>query len=166
MQSVIEGKSGIHRRMIEAELPLFPGVVSFLKASSRRYQLGLVSMARRIEIDYVLERARLTALFKVIVSAEEVTNCKPDPECYDLGLEKLNATRGQDGQLPLLSQECLAIEDAPPGIEAARGAGMRTLGVTNTVPATALRLAGADVVSDGLADWNTDAVELVFGTGR
>jgi phosphoglycolate phosphatase/beta-phosphoglucomutase len=64
--------------------------------------------------------------------------------------------------LPLLASECLAIEDSPPGIESARGAGMRTLGVTNTVPEADLRAAGADVVTGSLADWTVDAVHLVF----
>src|SRR6266566_1584038 len=96
MQTAIERKSEIHRRLIEDELPLFPGVVNFLKATSRRYQLGLVSMARRMEIEYVLPRARLKGLFKVIVSAEDVTRCKPDPECYHLGLEQLNAKRREE----------------------------------------------------------------------
>ena len=51
------------------------------------------------------------------------------------GLTKLNEKRQHERKLPLLASECLAIEDSPPGIESARAAGMRTLGVTNTVPA-------------------------------
>jgi hypothetical protein len=39
---------------------------------------------------------------------------------------------------------------------------MRTLGVTNTVDESALRAAGAEVVTRSLADWNVDAVRLVF----
>jgi beta-phosphoglucomutase-like phosphatase (HAD superfamily) len=62
----------------------------------------------------------------------------------------------------LLPNECLAVEDSPPGIQAGRGAGMRTLGVTNTVSEDALRAAGADVVTRSLADWTTDAVRRVF----
>ena len=162
MQSAIERKSEVHRRLIEDELPLFPGVVTFLKASSRRYQLGLVSMARRKEIEYLLERARLTALFTVIVSAEEVNRCKPDPECYKLALEKLNAKRREARQMPLLAEECLVIEDAPPGIAAGRTAGMRTMGVTNTVVDAKLRAAGAEVVTASLADWTVEAIGLVF----
>src|SRR6267378_227671 len=146
MQLAIERKADIHRGLIEDELPLFPGVVTFLKASSRRYELGLVSMARQTEIKYALERSRLFALFKVIVSAEEVKNHKPDPECYRLALEKLNARRGHDRRLPLLPQECLVIEDSPPGIESARAAGMRTMGITNTVSESELRGADAEVV--------------------
>jgi HAD superfamily hydrolase (TIGR01509 family) len=162
MQWAVERKSEIHRGLIADELPLFPGVVTFLKASSHRYPLGLVSMARRKEIEYVLGRARLKDLFTVIVSAEEVTRHKPDPECYRLALEKLNAKRREDRQLPLLAEECLVIEDAPPGIVAARIAGMRTMGVTNTVGAAELRAAGAEVVTASLADWTVEAVKLVF----
>lgn len=166
MQAAMARKSEIHRRLIEAELPLFPGVVTFLKATSRRYELGLVSMARRMEIEYVLARARLKELFKAIVSAEEVTHCKPDPECYQLGLETLNAKRGEERQLPLLPQECLVIEDAAQGIAAARAAGMRTVGLTNTVAEAALRAAGAEVVTASLADWTVEAVEQVFSCRR
>jgi beta-phosphoglucomutase-like phosphatase (HAD superfamily) len=56
----------------------------------------------------------------------------------------------------------LAIEDSPPGIQSARAAGMKTLGVTNTVTDEALRDAGADVVTKSLADWTPAAVKLVF----
>jgi beta-phosphoglucomutase len=163
MQAAIERKSQIHRRLINDDLPLFPGVVNFLKAASRRYQVGLVSMARRMEIQYVLERARLLDLFRVIVSAEEVSACKPDPECYELGFGKLNARRREERQLPLLPRECLVIEDSAQGIAAGRAVGMRTMGVTNTIAEARLRAAGADVVTGSLADWSVDAVELVFG---
>ena len=65
---------------------MFPGVVTFLKATSRHYSLGLVSMATRDEIEYVLDRARLRSLFSVIVSTEDVNVCKPAPDCYLNGL--------------------------------------------------------------------------------
>jgi beta-phosphoglucomutase len=88
--------------------------------------------------------------------------CKPEPDCYACGLDKLNQKRQQERLLPLLASECLAIEDSPPGIQSARAAGMRTLGVTNTVEEKELRAAGADVVTGSLADWNVDAVRLVY----
>jgi HAD superfamily hydrolase (TIGR01509 family) len=162
MTDAIEGKSEIHRGLIEQELPFFPGVVTFLKTTVRRYQLGLVSMARSIEIEYVLERSKLAPLFSAIVSAEEVNEHKPNPESYNLGLNKLNEKRRSERLLPLLARQCLVIEDAAQGIEAARAAGMRTIGVTNTIPEATLRAAGADVVTHSLADWTVDAVELVF----
>src|SRR5437773_611610 len=54
------------------------------------------------------------------------------------------------------------IEAEPPGIEAARAAGMCTVGVTATVSESELRAAGADVVTANLADWSVDAVHHLF----
>ena len=120
-------------------------------------------MANQEEIGYIFERAGLAPLFSIIVSAEDVAVCKPAPDCYLKGLEKLNHHLGQAGQSPVQASECLAIEDSPPGILSASGAGMHTLGVTNTVTEAELRAAGAEVVTKDLADWNTDAVRLVYG---
>lgn len=162
LRTVLEGKAARHRKFIENELPLFPGVVTFLKATSRHYSLGLVSMASLDEIEYTLVRASLHTLFSVIVSAEDVTVCKPAPDCYRIALQKLNEKRRGDRLLPLLAHECLVIEDSPPGIEAGKVAGMRTLGITNTVSEGPLRAAGAEVVTASLADWTVDAVRHVF----
>ena len=162
LEEVLGAKTDLHRQMIEDELPLFPGVLKFLKAASREFQLGLVSMANLMEVSYVFQRANLTPLFTVIVTAEDASVCKPAPDCYLAGLMKLNEKRQDERMLPLLASECLAIEDSPPGIQSARAAGMRTLGVTNTVSDEALRVAGADVVTKSLADWTVDAVKLVF----
>ena len=159
---LMEDKVVRHRKLIEDELPLFPGAVTFLKTSAREFSLGLVSMATKDEIEYVLDRAHLRDLFTVIVSAEDVNVCKPAPACYLRGLEKLNEKRRQERLLPLLAGECLAVEDSPPGIESGRQAGMRALGITNTVSESELRAAGADVVTASLADWTVDAVHHLF----
>ncbi|HKG79333.1 MAG TPA: HAD family phosphatase [Pyrinomonadaceae bacterium] len=162
LETVLGAKIDLHRQMIEDELPLFPGVLTFLKATSRHFSLGLVSMANKVEVDYVFERANLTPLFSVVVTAEDASVCKPAPDCYLAGLTKLNEKRQRERQLPLLPSECLAIEDSPPGIESACAAGMHTLGVTNTVSAAALRSAGAEVVTASLADWTPDAVKRLY----
>lgn len=162
LRTLLAGKGERHRKLIENELPLFPGVVTFLKATSRHNSLGLVSMALRTDIQYVLERARLASLFSVIVSAEDVQVCKPAPDCYRFALEQSNQKRQAERRQPLLASECLVIEDSPPGIESGRQAGMRTFGITNTVSEEELRAAGAEVVSASLADWTVDAVRHVF----
>lgn len=162
LKQLIETKTVLHREIIKDELPFFPGVLTFLKTTARHFSLGLVSMSNKDEVDYVFERAHLGRLFSVVVTAEDASVCKPAPDGYLSGLNKLNEKRGRERLLPLLPAECLAIEDAPPGIESARAAGMRTLGVTNTVGEDALRAAGADVVTHSLSDWTVDAVRLVF----
>ena len=162
LKIVLDAKGVRHRKLIEDELPLFPGVVTFLKATARDFSLGLVSMASPTEIRYVLERARLLSFFSVIVTAEDVNVCKPAPDCYLTALKRLNEKRVSEGGQPLRADECLVIEDSPPGIESGRQAGMRSLGITNTVSAEQLRAAGAEVVSASLADWTVDAVRHVF----
>jgi beta-phosphoglucomutase len=162
LKTMLEGKVARHRKLIEDDLPLFPGVVTILKAASRHFSLGLVSMATIADINYVLDRARLRSLFSVIVSSEDVSVCKPAPDCYRMGLDKLNEKRRVERLLPLLASECLVIEDSPPGIESGKQAGMRTLGVTNTVSEKQLRSAGAEIVTASLADWTVDAVRHVF----
>jgi beta-phosphoglucomutase len=162
MHALIKREHELHREFITRDLPVPAGVVTFIKAAARHYQLGIVSMAVRSEIDYVLALAGITKPFSVVVSAEPRLKHKPAPDCYQRALRLLNEIRRAARQLPLLANECLAIEDAPPGIEAARAAGMRTVGVTNTVSESDLRAVQADIVTPDLADWTNDAVHHLF----
>jgi beta-phosphoglucomutase len=162
-RDVIKREHARHREFIAKDLPVASGVVAFIKQLSRTYDLGIVSMAERSEIDHVLEIAGIKDKFSVVVSAAIGLNHKPAPDCYLFGLERLNQKRRSERKLPALAHECVVIEDAPPGIQAARAAGMKTIGVTTTVTEQALRAAGADVVTPNLADWNADAVHHLFG---
>ena len=162
MRLLIDREHELHRAFIAADLPIPQGIVTFIKAAARKYQLGIVSMAERSEIDHVLQLASLGKVFSVFVSAEPGLKHKPAPDCYLRGLQLLNEQRRADRRLPLQARECLAIEDAPPGIEAASAAGMRTIGVTNTVSESDLRAAGAEVVTASLSDWSVDAVHHLF----
>ena len=161
-REVIDFEHALHRQLINEDLPVHPGVVTFVKAAARRYALGLISMAERSEIEHVLQLAALDKCFSVFVSAEPGLKNKPAPDSYQRALELLNEARRAHQKLPLRASECLVIEDAPPGILAGRTAGMHTLGVTNTVSAETLRAVGAEVVTPNLADWNTDAVHQLF----
>jgi len=162
-REVIDREHALHREFIAQDLPVPSGVVAFIKQLARLYELGIVSMAERSEIDHVLDLAGIKDRFSVVVSAATDLNHKPAPDCYLRGLERLNDTRRSERKLPALAAECVVIEDAPPGIKAARAAGMKTIGVTTTVNEQALREAGADVVTANLADWNADAVHHLFG---
>jgi HAD superfamily hydrolase (TIGR01509 family) len=163
MRDVIEREHAWHREFIAKDLPVSSGVVAFIRQLSRAYDLGIVSMAERAEIDHVLDLAGIRDQFSVVVSAATGLNHKPAPDCYLLGLQTLNENRRSERKLPVLAAECVVIEDAPPGIQAGRAAGMKTIGVTTTVSEQALREAGADVVTPNLADWNADAVHHLFG---
>ena len=161
-RAIVDREHELHRTIIEAEVPFTPGVITLVKEAAREFDLAIVSMAELSEIEHVLAPANLLQHFTVIVTAQPGLNYKPAPDCYLRALELLNTARRNDRKLPLLPNECLVIEDAPPGVKAGKAAGMRTLAVTNTVTEALLREAGADVVSASLADWNSDAVRHVF----
>src|SRR5678816_1025370 len=55
LEKVLGAKTDLHRQMIEDELPLFPGVLTFLKAAAREFDIGLVSMANKAEVGYVFQ---------------------------------------------------------------------------------------------------------------
>lgn len=159
---IVEEKTSAHAGMIADELPLFPGIVNFVKEMHFHYKLGIVSMARRVEINSVLQRADLAGYFSALVSAEDVTACKPDKQCFDLCFRQLDEANVAAGGFPLIREQTLVIEDSPPGVVGAKRAGMKVLGVTNTVSADELRAAGADAVTKNLADWIPETIELVF----
>lgn len=150
------------RDRVASDLPLFPGIENFIRKMSREFAMGLVSMSKREEIDFVLERANLMDCFDVIISAEEVQNCKPDPECYRKGFEQVDLVRIGQGHLPMTHAECVVIEDSPPGVAAGKAADLKVLGVVNTVSARKLRKAGADWVAKNLDDWMPASFRLSF----
>ena len=155
-------KTNKWREVIAERVPLFDGVENFIRKSSREFTLGVVSMSRRDDIEFVLDKTGLSKYFSVVVSAEDVSNCKPDPKCYRIGFRLIDNVRTAKGHLPMIHGECLVIEDSPPGIIAAKNADLPALGVTNTVSAEELRAAGADWVTTYLDDWMPESARRVF----
>lgn len=162
IEEFITKKSAKWRENVDGDVPLFAGVENFVRKMSKDFALGIVSMARREEIEYILEKIDLRECFSAIVSAEDVETYKPDPACYMLGFSRVDAARTRTGHNPITHGECLVIEDAPQGIIAGRRAGLKTLGITNSVSEKVLREAGADAVSPSLYDWMPDSVRRVF----
>lgn len=162
IEGIINQKTAKWREIVDEEIPLFDGVENFIRKMEKEFALGVVSMARREEIEYVLEKTNLLNCFSTIVSAEEISTHKPDPECYLTGFNQVDAVRTRLGGNPIVHEDCVVIEDAPQGIVAGKRAGLKTLGITNTVSAEELREAGADVVTNNLNDWMPDSFRRVY----
>ena len=162
VHAMTRAKTESWRAVIDETMPIFEGVENFVKRMSQDLTLGIVSMARREEIDYVLEKTGMAPCFSTILSADDVTRCKPDPECYRDGFASIDAYRISHGHLPMVHEDCVVIEDSPPGVQAARAAGLQVLGVTNTVNDESLRSAGARAIAWNLDDWFPDSFRLVF----
>jgi HAD superfamily hydrolase (TIGR01509 family) len=105
-----------------------PGVEQFVRSLWRKTPLAICSGALREEIEAMLEGISLRDCFSVIVSAEDVTIGKPDPQGYQLTTklmsEKIHAS--------LKPQDCLIVEDAPTVIRSVRSAGFPVLAVASS----------------------------------
>jgi len=103
-----------------------------VRFAAARVPVAIVSAAARREIEPVLDAAGIRGAVTLIVCQDDVTNGKPDPECY------LTAAR----LLGLEPTELLVFEDTEVGVAAAKAAGARVVGLTRTLGAA--RLADAD----------------------
>lgn len=124
-------------RLIRQHRPIDLQLPELIPALARHYPLAIASSSRQEVINVVLEVAGLTQYFKVTIGGDAVQQLKPHPEVYLTAVRRLGLPPGN----------CCAIEDSPPGIAAAKAAGMTVIGITTGQ--TAAQLHQADhVVAD------------------
>jgi HAD superfamily hydrolase (TIGR01509 family) len=120
---------------------LFPGAADAIERLSKRCPLAIASGALGREILRVLEREDLRRYFAAVIAAEDTPAGKPAPDPYLGAVTRLSSVCG--GNLEPAS--CAAVEDSQWGLQSARAAGLWTVGVTHTYPASALAAAHAIV---------------------
>jgi HAD superfamily hydrolase (TIGR01509 family) len=139
--TAIAHKHARYYHLAAGHLQPFPGVMPLLRRlRDQGYRLALASSGDRVKVAFGLQALQLNGMFEAIISGDDVTHSKPDPEIYLTAAQRL-------GIPPI---ECVAIEDAPAGVEAAKRAGMRCIAVTNSVPREQLRK--ADLIVASLTD--------------
>lgn len=141
------------------KLPLYSGIEDVIfQIRSRHLKMALVSDALSLEIEMVLTSAKLAEYFPVIVSGDDISSDKPNPESYLLAVERLNQIYPE---LNLEPDECLVIENTRTGIQAAKRAQMQVVGVANTYPFQMLHRQ-ANWTIDYLIDLDLQRVQEVF----
>jgi beta-phosphoglucomutase len=161
LEKLIALKSQAYRQRLEEinELPLFPGLEEILmQLQTAQIKLAIVTGALEAEVKAILNRAKLSDYFPVIVAAEAIINSKPDPEGYLLAVKQLNQ---RYPELQLTSADCLAIEDTFVGITAAKQAGITVVGVANTYPFHMLQRR-ANWAVDDLHDLEVERIQEIF----
>jgi beta-phosphoglucomutase len=121
---------------------LFPGAREAIRRAAAAVPIAIASGALGVEIRRVLDREGLTADFAALVAAEDTPRSKPAPDPYLRALALLRLTPSLGAELS--SRHCVALEDSLWGLESARAAGLRTVAVAQTYPASAL--ASADLI--------------------
>lgn len=152
-------KSRYYDKFIRENLVIFPGAVDFIKRTYGKYTLAIGSGALRHEIEFILEYAGVRREFNIIVSADDVENCKPNPEVFVKVLERIN-NLGPSKAGIIRPSECLVIEDSIAGIKAAHSAGMKCLAVANSYSSE--KLSEADMIVKSLEEVKIEDIEHLF----
>ena len=126
-----ERKIALYHQLADGHAQPVAGVIDFVR--SLPVPAALATSAIPSSVDAILGALDLKPAFAAVVTANDVTHGKPDPEVFLAAAAKLGVP----------AAECVAFEDAIAGIESARRAGMATIGVTTAHPAAELLAAGA-----------------------
>lgn len=122
------------------ELTYYEGMPLLIQSLASAATLALVTGSSREETNLALQKHHLHTYFTAIVTADDITNSKPSPEGYLLAAKRLGDS--------IAPNNCIAVEDSPSGVQAAKQAGMYCVAITTTHSADELQ--AADTVVDKL----------------
>lgn len=122
IQRIGKAKEKLYRQLVrEHGIAPIPGALEWVKLLHRQgWGQAIASAAPRANVETILDVLHASESFEAIVSAEDVHRGKPDPEVLLIAATKLGAA----------PKHCIVVEDAEHGIEAARAAGMKSIGVS------------------------------------
>ena len=132
----------IYLDLVPIQLEAFPGVNDLiLTCRGAGLRVAVASSADQIKVFANLQKIGLPPeAWDAVVTGELVEHKKPAPDIFLLAAQTLGVT----------PRECVVVEDAANGIQAAKAAGMRCIGVAHTLPAEHLQ--SADVVREKISD--------------
>lgn len=140
-------------RLAGHEVKLIPGVAEFIpSAQVAGLELAVATSAGRKRAEETLRQFELMESFRVVVTGDEVRAGKPDPAVFQ---------RAADG-LGLAPEHLLVCEDAVAGVQAAKRAGMRCLGIAGKARQGLLRETGADWVVEDFTVLSVGDVQGLF----
>jgi HAD superfamily hydrolase (TIGR01509 family) len=121
IERISEVKERLYRRHVrECGLKPMPGAVEWLaRLRDSGWKQALATSAPPLNIEVALEALNLRRYLDAVVGAEEVGRGKPDPAIFLAAAARLGVPAGR----------CIVVEDAPAGIEGARRAGMKSIGL-------------------------------------
>jgi beta-phosphoglucomutase family hydrolase len=140
VDELLEEYQRVFYKNIRQNIKVMPGLYEILEML-RDYDLALASSGTRKYIHMVLDELELKDRFRAIVSGEDVKNGKPAPDIFLLAAKKLNCR----------PEDCVVLEDSANGVNAAKRAGMRCIGVENP-HSPKQDLSNADIVVKSLKE--------------
>lgn len=152
IERIANAKEEQYRHLIRKNgISPLPGVAVWVhRLHDQGWLQAIASAAPRLNIEAVLEALAAAHCFQAIVSAEDVHGGKPDPEVYVVAASRVGVSPNR----------CIVVEDAIAGVEGARAAGMRSIGVSHDG-----KHLPADLVVPSLALLDSDAFEILLQGG-
>jgi len=145
-------KEAIYRELIAESVPLMPGCRNLLERLRKAgLRLAVATSGPPENLELVLSGGLIANYFDAEVHGFDIAAGKPAPDCFLLAAQRLG--------VPLA--ECVVVEDAPVGIEAARAAGMKSIGLSGTHPTDRLLAAGADRVIQSLDEITPELIHAL-----
>ena len=153
LDRLLANKDRAYRKQIEQlELSVPVHLTEFLaKLKEQDIAVGLVTGTSRSQVEYILQKLDLAKYFDTIVAGDDLDSSKPEPEPYLLAAKQLN----------LQPSECLAIEDNPIGIQAAKQANIQVVGIANIYPLHMLQRQ-ANWTVDDFSEIELDRVDKIL----
>jgi len=153
IEKISKAKEELYRQLVRRDgMSPEPGVAAWLHRLHKEGWLqAIASAAPRANIDAVLDALSATHVFQGIVSADDVHRGKPDPEVYLTAASRVGVP----------PERCIVVEDAVAGVQGARSAGMKSIGVSHNG-----KQLPADVVVRSLDLLAPDAFERLLGEKR
>ena len=134
-------------------IPLVPGIKALLlNLKEKRIPCVVGTSTERNNVLLAFKQHNLEAFFCGIVSSEDVTRGKPDPEVFHKAARVMQQTPGN----------CVVFEDSLHGLQAARSGGMKAVGITTTNSKDSLLEAGAEIVVDEMRELDEDRLSKLF----
>ena len=156
VRELADRKEALYRELVAAEgVNILPGARELLQElKDEGIPRAVGSSTPRENLDALFAATGLDAYFDAVVCGSDVSQGKPDPEVFLAGAERLG----------LPANRCVVIEDAFAGIEAARRAGMKAVGVATTNPVDLLSMCDLAVVS--LEEVTPNRIGELLGTAE
>ncbi|MFB3905776.1 MAG: HAD family hydrolase [Acidobacteriota bacterium] len=150
------GRKGVHYfQHVKEKIPVLDGSIGFIRSLPAGLPLVIASGAARREIEFLLQALGLTGRFLHIIAAGDVAHSKPHPEAF------LKAFQVLKTEVPDLDPtNVIVFEDSYLGVQAARAAGLKCVGLSTSYSPE--RLAAAHLVVNSLADWTIERLEAAI----
>lgn len=134
-------KEALYREVVRGAVPAMPGAIDLITYFHRSgIKVAIGSSGPRKNVELIIDEMHIGDRLAAWVCGADVSHGKPAPDIFLTAAKRMEVS----------PDRCIVIEDAPAGIEAAKRAGMRCIGLTSTHDASSIK--GVDAVVETLSD--------------